>query len=95
MNEYLNQSLVYLHSEDLTKANQEIESAQQLWEHAGKLINGYVNHEIIDTVEENLVRLNAHIKAQQIQQAKVIVKAIQFELNHLYECELPSLKNIF
>ncbi|MBC8610155.1 Uncharacterised protein [uncultured Ruminococcus sp.] len=95
MNQYLENTISYLSSENYTQALEEIESAKKLWEKSGSFINTYVNHETVDVIEENLVRLSANIHNRQATPSLVLIEAIQFELNHIYECELPTLKNIF
>ena len=95
MYQYLDQSIEALQSEQFQDAHSRVEDAQKLWKSSGEMIDRYVNHYMVDTVEENLVRLNALIESKQTQQALVVIETIQFELNHIYECELPSLKNIF
>lgn len=95
MYHYLGQGIEALQSEQFQDAHSQIEAAQKLWKRSGEMIDSYVNHDMVDTVEENLVRLNALIESEETQQALVVIEAIQFELNHIYECELPSLKNIF
>ena len=50
MNQYLENTISYLSSENYTQALEEIESAKKLWEKSGSFINNYVNHETDDVI---------------------------------------------
>lgn len=94
MAHYLDQSEEFLQEENWEAAEKQISAAQELWESAGSTINTYVNHNTVDSIGENLTRLSSQLRQHQKQPAETLMETIRFELDHLYEREFPSLRNI-
>lgn len=68
--------------------------AQSEWEHVGSIILTFVNSRDVDTVDENLIQLNVSIQQQNKMQALTLIEQINFHLEHIYQSELPLLKNV-
>lgn len=94
MSAYLDQSEQFLQAENWEAAEEEIAAAQELWKDSGSTINTYVNHNTVDSIGENLTRLSSQLRQHQGRQAETLLETIRFELEHLYEREFPSLRNI-
>ena len=65
------------------------------WDKRGNYISMYVTHENIDNIEEDLIALNSYCKLYQYDKAKITIDQLKFHLDHVYQSELPLLKNIF
>jgi hypothetical protein len=95
MNVLLEQIISDIDQNNYEDALQTAQTAQTLWEKSENIINTYVNHEMLDGISESMVELITHLKLKNNMQIYLIIDTIQFQLNRIYDCELPLPKNIF
>lgn len=78
-------------SATLTK---EVDSLCKEWEKTEKLLGMYLKHEDMGEISKNLQKLRGYCQVAYLKEAVPLVVELQFSLHHLYEEELPTLKNI-
>ncbi len=65
------------------------------WDKHSTYISMYIAHDDIDYVEKELIVLKRYCVLSDYDKAKVAIDEIKFRLDHIYQSELPTLKNVF
>lgn len=93
--EQLEQTTQYIKEKDFEAAKKKALQIQKNWKRSGGIIDTYVNHHEIDLIEEELNELISYLKREEVTMSLGVIESIKFKLHHIYQMELPLLKNIF
>lgn len=79
---------------DYEKALDILTELKSFWGKETQLLNTYLKHDGADKISENIVKLSALVQNHNDNQIMVEIESMRFNLNHLYESEIPSIGNI-
>lgn len=95
MNLHLERLVISAQEEDYTASSNTIAALQEKWQKKSKQFDMYVKHENVDSIQLNLIQLEAFCSLKQYDKMLPIIRQIQYSLKQIYEGEIPDLKNIF
>lgn len=90
----LEQITARLKEQNYSAAAEQTKAMAVDWEKKNNLFGVYVKHELPDQIGREISQLSALIQIEKADEATALIAEIQYDLDRLYQNELPHLKNI-
>lgn len=85
----------YILDEDKEKSEEQIKKIKQNWEQRYKILAFYIEHDELEKVETELVKLQADIGVKEFKHCVSELETIIFILEHIQEKEEMHFRSIF
>ena len=85
----------YILDEDKRKAEEQMKKVKQNWEERYKILAFYIEHDELEKVETEMVKLEADIEVEEFKHCISELETIIFILEHIQEKEEMHFRSIF
>ena len=85
----------YILDEDKIKSEEQMKIIKQNWEERYKILAFYIEHDELEKVETEMVKLQADIEVEEFKHCVSELETIIFILEHIQEKEEMHLRSIF
>lgn len=85
----------YILKEDKENSQEQMQKIKQKWEERYKILAFYIEHDELEKVETELVKLEADIKVEEFKHCISELETTNFILEHIQEKEEMHLRSIF
>ena len=85
----------YILEENKEKSEEQMQKIKQKWEERYKILAFYIEHDELEKVETEMVKLEADIKVEEFKHCVSELETTDFILEHIQEKEEMHLRSIF
>ena len=85
----------YILDEDKIKSEEQMKIIKQNWEERYKILAFYIEHDELEKVETEMVKLQADIEVEEFKHCVSELETIIFILEHIQEKEEMHLRSVF
>ena len=85
----------YILDEDKIKSEEQMKIIKQKWEERYKILAFYIEHDELEKVETEMVKLQADIEVEEFKHCVSELETIIFILEHIQEKEEMHLRSVF